>query len=48
MTHNYNTRYNSVVANNEENNVSGPQTSDLIINLSNMILLTFSNQQRIG
>ena len=41
MTHNYNTRHNPLVANNEENNVSDPQTSDLIINLEKKILSRF-------
>ena len=41
MTHNYNTRYSPLVANNEENNVSDPQTSDLIINLEKKILSRF-------
>ena len=39
MTHNYNA--NPIVANNEENNVSDPQTSDLIINLEKKILSRF-------
>ena len=41
MTHNYNTRHNPLVANNEENNVSDPQTSDLIINLEKKVLFRF-------
>ena len=41
MSHNYNTRYNPLVANNEENNISDPQTSDLIINLEKKILSHF-------
>ena len=41
MTHNYNTRYNPLVANNEENNVSDQQTPDLIINLEKKILSCF-------
>ena len=41
MTHNYNLRYNPLVANNEENNVSDPQTFDLIINLEKKILPRF-------
>ena len=40
MTHNCNTRHNPLVANNEEN-VSDPQTSDLIINLEKKILSYF-------
>ena len=41
MTHNYNTRCNSLVANNEENNISDPQTSEFIINLEKKILSRF-------
>ena len=41
MKHNYNLRYNPLVANNEENNVSDPQTFDLIINLEKKILPRF-------
>ena len=41
MTHNYNLRHNPLVANNEENNVSDPQTFDLIINLEKKILPRF-------
>ena len=41
MSHNYNTRYNPLVANNEEDNISDPQTSDLIINLEKKILSHF-------
>ena len=40
MTHNCNTRHNPLVANNEEN-VSDPQTSDLIINLEEKIFSRF-------
>ena len=40
MTHNCNLRHNPLVANNEEN-VSDPQTSDLIINLEKKILSYF-------
>ena len=39
MTHNYDA--NPIVANNEENNVSDPQTSDLIINLEKKVLSRF-------
>ena len=42
MTHNYNGKHNPLVANNEENNVSGPQTSDLIINLEKKIVSCFN------
>ena len=41
MTHNYNTKHYPLVANNEENNVLEPQTSDLIINLEKKILSRF-------
>ena len=41
MTHNYNTKHNPLVANNEENNVLDPQTSDLIINLEKKLLFRF-------
>ena len=41
MTHNYNTRHNPLVTNNEENNVSDPQTFNLIINLEKKILSRF-------
>ena len=41
MTHNYNIRHNPLVANNEENNVSDTQTSDLIINLEKKTLSRF-------
>ena len=41
MTHNYNTRHNPLVANYDENNVSDPQTSDLVINLEKKILSRF-------
>ena len=41
MTHNYNTKYNSLIANYEENNVSDPQTSDLIVNHEKKILSRF-------
>ena len=41
MTHNYNLRHNPLVANNEENNISDPQTFDLIINLEKKILPRF-------
>ena len=41
MTHNYNTRHNQLVANNEENNVLDPQTSDPIINLEKKIFSRF-------
>ena len=41
MAHNYNTRHNPLVATNEENNVSDPQTSDLIIKLEKKILSRF-------
>ena len=41
MTHNCNLRHNPLVANNEENNVSDPQTFDLIINLEKKILPRF-------
>ena len=41
MTDNYNTRHNSLVANNEENSVSDPQTSDYIINLKKKTLSRF-------
>ena len=41
MIHNYNTRHNPLVANNEENKASDPQTSDLIINLERKILSHF-------
>ena len=40
MTHNYNTRHSTLVANNEEN-VSDPQTADLITNLEKKILSYF-------
>ena len=40
MTHNYNTRHNPLVANNEEN-VTDPQTTNLIINLEKKILSRF-------
>ena len=36
MTSNYNTRHSTLVANNEEN-VSNPQTADLITNLEKKI-----------
>ena len=36
MTHRFNTRHNQIVANNEETNVSDPQTSHLIINLDGL------------
>ena len=41
MAHNYNTRHSPLVANNEENNVLDPQTSDPIINLEKKILSRF-------
>ena len=41
ITHNYNTKHNPLVANNEENNVLDPQTSDLIINLEKKLLFRF-------
>ena len=41
MAHNYSTRHNPLVANNEENNVLDPQTSDPIINLENKMLSRF-------
>ena len=41
MTYNYNTRQDSLVANNEEYNVSDPQTFDLIINLEKKIISRF-------
>ena len=41
MTHYDNTRHNQLVANNEENTVLNPQTSDLIINLEKKILSRF-------
>ena len=41
MAHNYSTRHNPLVANNEENNVLDPQTSDPIINLDNKMLSRF-------
>ena len=41
MAHNYNSKCNSLIANNEENNVSNPQTSDLIINHEKKILSRF-------
>ena len=41
MTHNYNTRHNPLVANNEENNVTDPQSTDLIINFEKKILSRF-------
>ena len=40
MAHNYNTRHSTLVANNEEN-VSDPQTADLITNLEKKILSYF-------
>ena len=40
MIHNYNTRHNPLVANNEEN-VTDPQTTNLIINLEKKILSRF-------
>ena len=41
MAHNYSTRHNPLVANNEENNVLDPQTTDPIINLEKKILSRF-------
>ena len=41
ITHNYNTKHNPLVANNEENNVLDPETSDLIINLEKKLLFRF-------
>ena len=41
MTHNSNTRHNSLVANNEENNVSDLQMCHLIISLEKKILSCF-------
>ena len=41
MTHNYNTNYNSLIGNNEENHFSDLQTSDLIINHQKKILSRF-------
>ena len=41
MAHNYSTRHNPLVANNDENNVLDPQTSDPIINLEKKMLSRF-------
>ena len=41
MTHDYNTRHNPLVANDEDNNVLDPQTSDLIINIEKKIISRF-------
>ena len=41
MIRNYKTRHNSLIPNNEDNNVSDPQMSDLIINLEKKTLSCF-------
>ena len=41
MIRNYKTRHNPLIPNNEDNNVSDPQMSDLIINLEKKTLSCF-------